>query len=410
VKYRPEIDGLRALAVVSVILYHADIGGFTGGYIGVDVFFVISGYLITALIVPQIQRGDFSLRDFYERRARRILPALFAVLVCTMPFAYGLLSNWDLLNYSRSLIAAVLFVSNIFFWQDLHYFAAPGDSKPLLHTWSLGIEEQFYIVFPLLLLLMRRFLPGRQSLVLSALLVVSLLVSVALVLERPSDAFYLIHTRAWELLLGAILAVVVLPEFGRPSMSNAASALGLSLIISSALLYDDSTVFPGMAAIAPCLGAFLFIWSNAHGRNLLGTLLSTKLFVGVGLVSYSLYLWHWPVLVFAQYYSGRSLQTTEKVASLLLCGLLSFVTWKLVEQPFRKCRLLVKRSHLFAASVMAVWLFAVLGSLGTATDGMAFRPIHATISDLPHERSYACLTFGARCGPNTFPVIARRVK
>ena len=388
--YRPEIDGLRAIAVTAVILCHTGAPGFAGGYVGVDVFFVISGYLIAGLIFPEIEQGRFSVRNFYERRARRILPALFAVIACTAPFIYWLFSNGDVLDYSRSLIATILFVSNLFFWQDTGYFAAVAETKPLLHTWSLGIEEQFYILFPLLLLCLHRFLPRRLPQVLLVLLLASLVTSTWLAGRNPSAAFYLPHSRAWELLAGAVLAVVAWPRIRQPVVANVLATAGLALILGSICLYDEQTRFPGAAALPPCLGAVLFIWAAAQGRTAAGSLLSTRPFIGIGLVSYSLYLWHWPLLVFSRYYLGRPLHGWETVAAIMLCGLLAFASWKFIEQPFRKRSRAVTGRQILSGSLLAACMLAGISTAGQLSNGMAFRPAQAAFSDLPHDQSETC--------------------
>lgn len=254
-RYRPEIDGLRAIAVIPVIFFHAGFSQFSGGFVGVDVFFVISGYLITTIIVTQMQAGTFSLRPFYERRARRILPALFLVTLCCVPFALVWMTPEQLRSFGKSMIAVALFVSNIFFWRESGYFTPAADEKPLLHTWSLGIEEQFYVVFPVLMILLWRF--GQRTIVF--LLFLSAIPSFLLAqfgsYLRPEAAFYLIFSRSWELAIGAITAMyMVRPiKIARP-LCELFSFAGLFLILYAVFFYNAKTPFPGAYALAPTVG------------------------------------------------------------------------------------------------------------------------------------------------------------
>ncbi|MGS1017911.1 acyltransferase family protein [Allosphingosinicella humi] len=249
--YRADIDGLRAVAVVPVVLFHAGIARFSGGYVGVDVFFVISGYLITRLIAGEIQRGTFSLARFYERRIRRIFPALFAMLGASLIAGLILFLPRDFENFGRNLVGVAGFVSNIFFWAQTDYFDGPAELKPLLHTWSLAVEEQFYIVFPLFLAWMTRTRPdgGRKAIALIAL--ASFAGSAVAVALEPTTAFYLTPFRAWELLLGSLLALDVFPRFAHSAQRNVAAVAGLALILASVTLYSDLTPFPGLAALLP---------------------------------------------------------------------------------------------------------------------------------------------------------------
>jgi peptidoglycan/LPS O-acetylase OafA/YrhL len=309
-----------------------------GGFIGVDIFFVISGFLITQVLLQDINGGRFSLIRFYERRVRRILPALLAVAAVTffVCLKYSLPS--ELIDFSKSLIAAALSVSNIYFWQTGGYFTAPALSKPLLHTWSLAVEEQFYIFWPLCLWLgavvMKRHLL-RATLVLLAL---SFAVSAYGAFSSPEATFYLVHTRAWELLLGGSLALGALPMPLGSLARNILSALGLLLIGVSALTIHADMPFPGLLAVPPCLGAFLVILAGRDGTSVAGRLLSWRPIVFIGLISYSLYLWHWPLTVFQENYALLMTGGSDKVRKLTIivcsiaCGAIS---WRFIEQPFR---------------------------------------------------------------------------
>lgn len=261
-QYRREIDGLRALAVLPVILFHAGFETFSGGFVGVDVFFVISGYLITTIILGELEQGKFSIVNFYERRARRILPALFLVMLVSIPFAWILLSPAELTSFSKSLIAVPLFVSNFFFWRDGGYFETAAELKPLLHTWSLAVEEQYYVLFPLFLMLFWKL--GKRWILLTLTLVFcsSLAIAQWAAYARPDVAFYLLPTRGWELLIGAFAAMYLSKsyriEFGKAA-SEVGGWLGVVLILFPVFSYSKATPFPGLYALVPTLGTVLII-------------------------------------------------------------------------------------------------------------------------------------------------------
>jgi peptidoglycan/LPS O-acetylase OafA/YrhL len=372
--YRREIDGLRALALLPVLLFHAGFETFSGGYVGVDVFFVISGYLITSIVLRSLGEGRFSIVDFYERRMRRILPALFLVLLVSFPFAWAWMLPADMERYSAGLASVSLFASNILFWRTSGYFDGTAELKPLLHTWSLAVEEQFYLLYPLLFLLVWG--RGRRAFV--AVVAIGAVISFALAdwssLLRPSATFYLLPTRAWELALGALAAVYLSRHpaaTGGPLVRAAASLLGLALISFAVVAFDDGTPFPGRYALLPTLGTVLII-CFATRETWAGRLLGSRVLVGIGLVSYSAYLWHQPLLALARH---RSLGHVEwpLAAGLLLGSLaLAALTWKYVEQPFRDRRR-IARSHVFGLAATASVLFLALGLVGHRTDGFAFR-------------------------------------
>ena len=355
-KYRADVDGLRAVAIVPVLLFHANFAAFGGGFVGVDIFFVISGFLITGLILPEVLQGTFSVRNFYERRVRRIFPALFAVLLFCSVVGAVLLLPTDLKSFAKSLSATTFFISNFFFNSEAGYFDTDAHGKPLLHTWSLAVEEQYYILFPLCLLAVQRFLGGRHKLFTWVVVLVSLVLSVTLTPVKPDQSFYLAHTRAWELGLGALLALGAFPRAHRHVTRNAAALLGAALILVAVTTYSASTPFPGIAATAPCAGAALIIWAGTGGPNVVGRVLQTKPFVAIGLISYSLYLWHWPLLVFAKYWTIRDLTRMEAVAALAVAAIAASLSWRYVERPFRGKSGLFTRRTLFAiaGSIMAV--------------------------------------------------------
>ncbi len=291
VGYRPDIDGLRAVAVVLVLLYHLGVRFARGGLIGVDVFFVISGYLITSIILDDLDAGQFSLLRFYERRVRRIFPALFVVLVATTVVAVWLLLPSELTTYAKSLIAAVFFVANIFYYDLGGYFTSTAESQPLVHVWSLAVEEQFYVFFPLLLMALYRFRNGAAvapGLILIALL--SLGVSIPLVYVSPDAAFYLLPPRAWELLTGCILALGIVPDVTSKFARDILAAAGLVAILVAGAVYNRSVTFPGFAALVPCLGAAAIIHCGRQRDATATKLLASRPEIFIGLISYSLSL------------------------------------------------------------------------------------------------------------------------
>ena len=373
--YRADIDGLRAVAVLAVVLFHADFTLFSGGFVGVDIFFVISGYLITGIIIAELRAGRFSLARFYERRIRRIFPALFTMIACSTVAALFLFMPTELKDYSQSLAAAALSLSNVLFWSEAGYFDAPAELKPLLHTWSLAVEEQFYFFLPLLLLFVFRYLKGRVLAACTAIAAVSFLVGVWQVRADPSGAFFLLPARAWELLLGALLAVGLLRPLQYRPARELLAVLGAALILWSIFAYDDATIFPGPAALLPCLGALAIIHAGAGGRTWVGRALSTRPAVFIGLISYSLYLWHWPVMVFAKYYAIDQLEPVQMALVLVLALVLAIASWRFIETPFRRSSLPARASRRRAYSAAAALTVAAVsvGIVGHTQDGLPER-------------------------------------
>jgi len=354
--YRPDIDGLRAIAVLSVVFCHAGFG-FAGGFVGVDVFFVISGYLIAGLILKELKQGTFTLANFWERRVRRIMPALLVVTVLTLLAGFFILMPEDYKSYGKSLIGLMLFASNVQFWKDIDYFASNAEEKPLLHTWSLSVEEQFYVFVPVFLLLLARKSRLHRAFVLLAIAaLLSFVLSVYGALRYPSATFYLLPTRAWELFAGALLAF----SPARPAREKAwpaelGAAVGVVLILLPCFVYDHDTPFPGLAALPPVLGAVLLIWSGSFSSPLpaISKLLASRAMVFVGLISYSLYLWHWPIFSFARYISIKPMPFHYWVVLIAVSFVLAVASWRFVEIPFRNRRLLPSRSQLFTAAAFA---------------------------------------------------------
>jgi peptidoglycan/LPS O-acetylase OafA/YrhL len=332
--YRPDIDGLRAVAVILVLLFHLGLG-IPCGYIGVDVFFVISGYLITEIISRQMEQGEFSFMAFYARRARRILPAFLAVLLFSSIAALFILLLSNLERYAKSEIAALFSVSYFWFWSQGGYFGSASEMAPLVHTWSLAVEEQFYLVLPIALLLMHRWVPlWTRSLVLLACLG-TFAAAAWFVPTRTPEVFYFSPFHAWELMLGSLLALFRLPVVAAGLHRQWIAAVGLLLILVPAVAYTAETVFPGPAAALPCVGAALLIWVNASGESGVGRLLKCRALVFIGLISYSLYLWHWPLLVFAKHAVGESLGLEVRFAIGSASLVLATLSWRFIEAPFR---------------------------------------------------------------------------
>ncbi|WP_455922991.1 acyltransferase family protein [Pseudomonas putida] len=371
--YRRDIDGLRALAVSTVVLFHYGIPGFTGGFVGVDVFFVISGYLITSIIWRQREAGQFSFIDFWTRRARRLLPALFIVMACCLAAGWWLLTADEYAQMGRSVLYQAMFASNILFRSQDDYFDTVSDLKPLLHTWSLSVEEQFYLIFPLLLGVLLRFSRHWRWWLL-ALAAVSLALSIKAVDRHPAAAFFLLQMRAWELLAGGLLAVL---PVGRRVIAawvyQAVSLVGLGMLALATFAYDRGTPFPGVAALLPVLGSVAMIWANGCQRTWVGRLLGSKALVGIGLISYSWYLWHWPVHVFAQYASADALGPGQVLVLLVLSLGLAYASWRWVEQPFRHTGSPHEPRRVLACAIGALMVLGLLGKGLVAADGVPAR-------------------------------------
>jgi peptidoglycan/LPS O-acetylase OafA/YrhL len=376
VTYRTDIDGLRALAVVPVVLYHVGVHVVRGGFIGVDVFFVISGFLITQLLYRDIRGGKFSIIRFYERRIRRIFPALVAVLLAVFVLGNLYCLPAELVDLSKSLTAAVLSVSNFYFWMTSGYFDGQSGSKPLLHTWSLAVEEQFYVFWPLLLFALHTFVKRRMMAMTVGLVLVSFLISLAGMWFFPSGNFYLPFSRAWELGIGALLALDAVPAALGPAARNLMAGLGFALIAASVFLITGSMPFPGLLALPPCLGAGLIILAGRDGSSLVGRLLSLRPVVFVGLVSYSLYLWHWPIFVFQKNYGmlfyGLS-ESTTKIVLVTEALLVASLSWKLIEQPFRTGALRPSDRRLLQLAAVAATVCLALGLAAWSVGGFPGR-------------------------------------
>ena len=393
--YRADIDGLRAIAVLSVVLYHAGLPGFSGGFVGVDIFFVISGYLISGIIWRERGRGQFSLADFYARRIRRIFPALCTVLAASAVAGWFLLIPTDLAAVGKSLNATALFYSNFQLLKEVGYFDAPAMDKPLLHTWSLSVEEQFYAVWPLLLLAMARFLPARRVLpVLLMLAAVSLVLAQLKLAAHPKDAFYVSYYRMWELMTGAALAIAS-PFVLRQRLRAFMATVGLAAIAFPVFFYDSTTPFPGLTALAPCLGA-AFVIAAGSSPNRISSILGIGPIRFVGLISYSLYLIHWPLLSFAHLYLNDVLNLPERIVIVVLSVFLAYLSWRFIEMPFRVPA--SSQGKTFFRGALAAGVLCVAGVAFTSTAGFPSRVSDKVLSAeaLP-AKGYS--DFAAFCRP-----------
>jgi peptidoglycan/LPS O-acetylase OafA/YrhL len=360
-KYRTEIDGLRALAVLPVILFHAGLEKFSGGFVGVDVFFVISGYLITTIIISELAEGKFSIVNFYERRARRILPALFFVMLVCLPFAWMWLTPNDLKDFGKSLVAVSTFSSNISFWSESNYFDTTVELKPLIHTWSLAVEEQYYILFPVFLLLTWRLGIKSVLILLAIVFVTSLGAAHWGAFNKPGATFYWLPTRGWELLIGVFAAFYLKhKDYLKSYIANQIlSLIGLGMIAYSIFAFDESTPFPSFYALIPTVGTVLLILS-AIPNTLAHKILSFSPIVRVGLISYSTYLWHQPILAFARH---RLIGELSDLLLLILCltsFAMAYISWRWVEKPFRDKKR-TTRKMIFSFSLIGIVFFSVVG-------------------------------------------------
>lgn len=401
-KYRADIDGLRTVAILPVLLFHAGVPGLLGGFVGVDVFFVISGFLITGIIAREVDEARFSLVRFYERRIRRILPALIVVMAFTLAGAAWLFLPSDFTPVPRSIVAALLSVSNLLFWSEASYFGASAHLKPMLHSWSLAVEEQFYIFFPLLLIAIRNWAVNRRKLLVLAIFVGSLALSIVLVPRKPDFSFYMLPTRAWELMAGALLAIGAVPAVRHRVAREAVSWIGLAAILGAVLLYDETTSFPGLAALPPVLGAAALI--HCAPGTLVGRLLGWRPVVFIGLISYSLYLWHWPIIVFTEYATDAPLAGWRTVAVVVASLVLATLSWRFVERPFRSTQRvpaprLFRMAGATAAVVAAVCAVAMVGNGWPARFSPAALAMDAARNDSSPRRKQCHWEQGA--GPDT---------
>ncbi len=370
-QYRPEIDGLRAVAVLPVLMFHAGLSVFSGGYVGVDVFFVISGFLITGLIREDLARGNFSILGFYERRVRRILPALTFTVLATSVVAFAVMLPSFLVDYSKSLVSVSTFFSNIYFWRFSGYFDASATLRPMLHTWSLAVEEQFYIFMPIAAYVVYRFLQRAWLWIFAAAALASLALSIVAMQIGPTANFFLLPTRAWELLLGALFASIP-ARAPRGAIDQVMAAGGLGLILWAVFAYDEATPFPGLTALAPCVGSALIIYFAHPKATIIGQLLASKPAVWIGLISYSLYLVHWPIAVFWRYITLQEPGLWGAIAIIALSIPLAWGSWAFVERPFRK-RGGASSLRVVMIGLGALGVIGAIGAFGWASHGLPQR-------------------------------------
>ena len=333
--YRRDIDGLRAIAVLAVVFYHAKFPAFEGGFVGVDIFFVISGYLITSIILNDLRANRFSFLRFYERRVRRIFPALTVMILLTVPFSWFLLTPVDFKDFSQSIGFALASISNVLFWMEAGYFGTESELKPLIHTWSLGIEEQFYLVFPFILMTIWRFSRRYLMVFLVFIIISSLVLSEFTSRTDQSMSFYLIHTRVWELMVGALLAYWgILKPVGTMRNLVVQQCTGLVLIFGAILLFSDQTNHPGFMTVIPVMGAGLLL-RYGHNGGFIDSLLGNWVLVKIGLISYSLYLFHHPIFAFMRNYLLNPPTFYDYSFAILFSFLAAYGSYKYVETPFR---------------------------------------------------------------------------
>ncbi len=393
-KYRAEIDGLRALAIIPVILFHYGFGLISGGFIGVDVFFVISGYLITTIILNELEDGNFNLFSFYERRARRILPALLLILIVTYSFSWYTNLPGPHKIIGQYVVSSILFSSNILlFLKGNEYFGI--ENNPLFHTWSLGVEEQYYLVFPLFMLFFWRF--GKRTImcILVIAFIVSLLIAHWGTYNNPIASFYLLPMRGWEILLGVFCAFYLKNTSSLRThnlINQALGMLGLALILSSMFLFDTATPTPGLYSLMPTIGTGLFIIFACKG-TMAARLLSGKPQVGIGLISYSLYLWHLPVFVIINQIFPKYTSYFQVFMGLPIVFLLSYLSWRFIEKPFRVNEIISRTRFLFITGSF-IFLMLCFGVIGHINGGFVDR--NEIFNKLSINNG-----FGLQCNGNT---------
>ncbi|MEI9420514.1 acyltransferase family protein [Mesorhizobium sp. Cs1299R1N1] len=375
--YRRDIDGLRAVAVLPVVLFHFGVSAIPGGFTGVDIFFVISGYLISGSLLDDLERGQFSIGRFYWRRARRILPALTFVILLASIAAWFILLPSDLHEFSLSVIAASTFWSNIYFWKTTNYFSIDAELRPLLHTWSLSVEEQYYIFAPILVYLIYRYASKRWLTILLPIAIGSFALAVMATTMAPTAGFYLLPTRAWELALGAMLMLKKPPPLANRTATELVGLAGFALLAFGFLTISESDPFPGYNALFPCIGTALLIYAGQNHADrpvpVATRVLQFAPIVWVGLISYSLYLVHWPINSFVHYLSLKAISVPTIVAMTVASFALATFSWKYVEQPFRQKRTFTAPLPIFAFSATAIALLCVGGLAGVLGEGFPQR-------------------------------------
>lgn len=370
-EYRPDLDGLRAVAILPVLLFHAGFRSFSGGFVGVDVFFVLSGFFMARIILGELERGSFSFGAFYLRRMRRIFPALFSMIAVSSVAAWFLLMPQEFRYFGDSVQAAALFTSNILFRSESGYFDVAAEMKPLLHTWSLSVEEQFYLIFPVAAFLCFKFARKHIFAIMLAVALLSFGASTWGMVHAPEKAFYLLHFRIWELLTGVLVAIAPRPAYAVRG-SQVLAALGLVAVFLAIFTYTPDTPFPGVYAAVPCLGTALVIHAHCRG-GLIARLLGNPVSIFIGRISYSLYLWHWPIIVFSRYGLGHELTTGWALGAVGMSFALAYVSWRFVEQPARYGRLAFSPVAMVGMSSAAISAAVAFASIVNGLQGIPQR-------------------------------------
>ena len=388
-EYRPEIDGLRAVAVVPVILFHAGFGLFSGGYVGVDVFFVISGFLITSILMKDLDRGEFSIVKFYQKRIRRLLPALFLVVFCSLVAGWLILMPAEFQDFFESVIAVIFCSSNFLFWQESSYWDTSSELKPLLHTWSLAVEEQYYLIFPPFLYITYRKSKKLTFWIISLVFLCSLFGAHFISDQLPTANFYLLPSRAWEMMLGSIGAFALSNEkisnlIKKHKLSKEVmSVIGITMILYAIFCYDHHTPNPSLWTLIPALGALLVIL-YCDKNTLVGKLLSLKPMLLIGLISYSAYLWHQPIFAYARYVAFPEQNQFLFVMLSIAVFPISYLTWKYIENPFRR-ESLVSNVFVFKGAAIISVLFVFISSIGIWAKGFDSRGSYQELLILSYE-------------------------
>ncbi|MCE2929322.1 MAG: acyltransferase, partial [Candidatus Caenarcaniphilales bacterium] len=392
VKYRPDIDGIRAIAILSVLLFHLKLG-FSGGFVGVDVFFVISGYLITKLIVKDLDSNKFDLRTFWSRRIKRIMPAAFVVILTTLVAGFFIMLPNDFERLASSVIFQQFAISNYYFWEHVKYFDGSADTIPTLHTWSLAVEEQFYLLYPLLLLAISKIRAKLKITILAVIALISIILCQSYLASNPTQAFYVQSGRSWELILGGITALLIPKDF---AFNKILSLLGLLMILFSVFSYNSLTPFPGISALVPCLGTALLIYSNSSpNQGFTYKLLSSKTMVNIGLISYSLYLWHWPIIAYSRYIFGDQLTTSHLIMIFLASFGLAIFSYKYIEQPIRNLPKEFSKRKIFAYAALSMLVIISISLIIKTSHGLKFRFKQkelAIVEQLKKPKKYASRT------------------
>lgn len=374
-QYRADLDGIRSLAVISVILFHYGISIFSGGYVGVDIFFVLSGYLISSIIFNQLDSDTFCFKNFYFRRFRRLFPVYIVVMLVTLALAFKFMLPQDFREFGQSLLASTLYVSNILFFLEAGYFDSASHLKPLLHTWSLSVEEQFYIFFPVLAWLISKVNKKAWLPIFLILTLASFSAAVYMISQDNNAVFFLYPYRAWEMFLGTLLALGVVPQLKKTYLVNGISILALAGMVFSIIYYGEQTLFPGMSALLPCLATVLLVYAGMSESGWVQKLFSTQILVFLGKLSYSLYLWHWPIYVLFVYNIAGELVWTHIVMMMVLTFVASYLSWRYIEAPFREGKVIFSKSikGVFGAVFISSLIMICIGFYIHKTNGMPQR-------------------------------------